>query len=168
MYQQRDANNTDWFSQPVEPFQGVNGWCADDYRASDPRPRVIDASKGPTFGARHLMMYGSSPIIESLCNDMVINLDSRHGVARFISFYNDIDGRTDNAFTPHTAKNSCFSVKFVHCRQSSNGGGMPSALLVDPGVPSACFQEGAPMYQFPNATVVPCFEVADVEVFHVK
>ncbi len=115
------------------------------------------------------MMYSSStPIAESLCNDMVINLDSRHGVARFISFYNDIDGQPGRAFTPHTAKNSCFSVKFVHPRQSGNGGGMPSALLVDPGVHSTCFQEGAPMYQFPDATVVPCFEMADVEVFHVK
>ena len=115
------------------------------------------------------MMYSSTPIAESLCNDMVIDLDSRHGVARFISFYNDIDGQRGHAFTPHTAKNSCFSVKFVHRRQSGNGGGMPDALLVDPGVPSArVFQEGAPMYQFPDAMVVPCFEVADVEVFHVK
>ncbi len=169
MSQQQDSHNTHWFSQPVEPFRDGNGLCADRYTASDSHPKEIDASNGPAFGARHVMMYsGSSPITESLCNDMVINLDSRHGVARFISFYNDIDGQPYNAFTPHTVTKPFFPVKFKHPRQSWNGGGMPSALLVDPGVCSSGFREGSPNHQFPDSNYVPCFEVADVEVFQVQ
>ncbi len=113
------------------------------------------------------MMYASQPIIESLCNDMVINLDSRHGVARFISFYNDIDGRRDNAFTPHTVKKAFFPVEFMHPRQSPSGGSMPGALHVDPGASNSGFRVGSFNHQYPDSNYVPCFEVADVEVFQV-
>jgi hypothetical protein len=168
-YFQRDSYNQVYYSHPVEPFgNSQGGHCADDYRASDPRPREINATNGPTFGARHVMMYDTSPIPESLCNDLVINLDSRHGIARFISFYNDIDGLTDYAFTPHTVKNFLFPVKFIRPRQSCSGGGMPSALLVDPGASRSGTREDSPSHEYPDANYQPCFEVADVEVFQVK
>ena len=167
---QRDRLNTGYFSNPEEPFQkAVGHYCADDYQASDPRPRVIDASNGPTFGARHVLMFGASPIKESLCNDMMINLDSRHGVAGFISFYNDIDA--NHAFTPHTImRNRCFPVKFIQPQANGNGGYGPPAVLVDPGVFSAhsFVRQGDPDHMYPDSLHVPCFEVADVEVFQVQ
>jgi hypothetical protein len=154
--QQRDHHNTDHFSYPMEPFSD---------NAS--HPRVIDASIGPTFGARHELMFGSSPIKESLCNDMIINLDSRHGVSHFISFYNNIDDK--HVFTPHTIKKPFFPVKFIHRPTEWHGNYYPPAVSVDPGAHAYSFvREGAPNHQVPDSLCVPCFEVADVEVFQVQ
>jgi hypothetical protein len=112
-------------------------------------------------------MHGASPITESLCNDMIINLDSRHGVAGFISFYNDIDDK--HVFTPHTIRKPFFPVKFIQRQANWNGGYGPPAVSVDPGAHAYSFvREGAPDHQFPDSLVVPCFQVADVEVFQVQ
>jgi hypothetical protein len=45
---------------------------------------------------------------------------------------------------------------------------MPCALRVDPGAHTHAFvEEGQPNPQYPQHSFVPCFEVADVEVFQV-
>jgi hypothetical protein len=151
MSQQQDSYNTAWFSQPVEPFHDANGSCADNCKAglyNTHCPRKIDASKGPTFGARHLMMYGSTPIAESLCNDMIINLDSRHGVARFISFYNDVDGRRGHAFTPHPVKKHFFTVIYKHPRQSGTGGACPPPCWLTRASRKHLFEREPPITSF--------------------
>ena len=98
---------------------------------------------------------------------MMIDLDAKHGVARFISFYDHISARdridrTLCAFTPHKAKQGLFqkavitnfSKSFACAPQSYD---CPQLVLVG--------QQAHHHGQDPAANHHPCFEVADVEVF---
>jgi hypothetical protein len=78
----------------------------------------IDAAKGPTFGARFtLSTGGQSPVPGSVCNDMIIDLDTKHGVARFVSFYDHISAQERRvcAFMPHRAKQGIFQKTTLNC-----------------------------------------------------
>jgi hypothetical protein len=125
----------------------------------------VDAAKGPTFGARFTITNGHQQVVPgSVCNDMMIDLDAKHGVARFVSFYDHISAEERRlcAFTPHNAKPGLFQMAIVTSFSSQDFSSRPMpydcpqlVLTYQPNIHAA----------HPAAYCHPCFELADVEVF---